>query len=153
MRMEVEYCVSAETHDAAERLAALWGEQADGNSFEGFENDIFSVMEHVIRAAHQMEESGQKDSFQIAGKCDTDYDCTLFMIEYSGGEPQIKAKQAEQEEDEGKYYAFQDADYDEIPKILNRNKYKTFKKAIADDMPLGGFLDEPYDEWVASIIG
>ena len=152
MRMEVEYCVTAETHDAAERLAALWGEQADGNSFEGFENDIFSVMEHVIRAAHQMEEGGQKDSFQIAGKCDTDYDCTLFMIEYSGGEPRIKAEYAEQE-DEEKYYAFQDSVYEEIPDVLMGEEYKTFKKAIADDMPLGGFLAEPYDEWVASIIG
>jgi len=150
--MEVEYCVTAETHDAAERLRALWGEQAGGHSFEGFENDIFSVMEHVIRAAHQMEESGQKDSFQIAGKCDTDYDCTLFMIEYSGGEPRIKAELAEQE-DEEKYYAFQDAVYEEIPDVLMGEEYKTFKKAIADDMPLGGFLDEPYDEWVASIIG
>lgn len=152
MRMEVEYCVTAENHEAAERLAALWGEQADGNSFEGFENDILSVMEHVIRAAHQMEEAGKKDSFQIAGKCDTDYDCTLFMIEYSGGEPRIKAELAEQE-DEEKYYAFQDAVYEEIPDVLMGEEYKTFKKAIADDMLLGGFLDRPYDEWVASIIG
>lgn len=153
MRMEVEYCVTAENHDAAERLAALWGEQADGNSFEGFENDIISVMEHVIKTVQQMEKSGPKDGFQIAGKCDSDYDCTLFMIDYSGGEPQIKAKRADSEEDEGKYYEFQAADYDDIPDILKRNKYKSFKKAIADDMPLGGFLDKSYDEWVASIIG
>ena len=152
MRMDVEYCVTAENHDAAERLAALWGEQADGNSFEGFGNDIFGVMENVIRAAHQMEKSGQKDSFQIVGKGDTDYDCTLFMIEYSGGEPRIKAEQEEQEESE-EYYEFQDAGYDEIPEILKRNKYMTFKEAIEDDMPLGGYLDRPYDEWVALIIG
>ena len=76
---------------------------------------------------HQMEISGQKDEFIIVGKCDTDYDCAIFAIEYSGDEPLIKASQADLEENEARYYQFCDAEYEEIQKLLKRNKNRTFK--------------------------
>ena len=43
-------------------------------------------------------------------------------------------------------------DYEDIPELLEENKSCTFKQAIEDDLPLGGFLDEPYESWYQSII-
>ena len=125
MRMETEYLVSAKTAEAADRIVNLWGHtygKQDDCSFEDYDNDVFGVMEKVIKLVHQMEISGQKDEFIIVGKCDTDYDCAIFAIEYSGDEPLIKASQADPEENEGRYYQFCDAEYEEIQKLLKRNK-------------------------------
>lgn len=155
MRMETEYLVSAKTAEAADRIVNLWGHtygKQDDCSFEDYDNDVFGVMEKVIKLVHQMEISGQKDEFIIVGKCDTDYDCAIFAIEYSGDEPLIKASQADPEENEGRYYQFCDAEYEEIQKLLKRNKNRTFKQAIKDELPLGGFLSISYDEWVKSIL-
>ena len=155
MRMETEYLVSAKTAEAADRIVNLWGHtygKQDDCSFEDYDNDVFGVMEKVIKLVHQMEISGQKDEFIIVGKCDTDYDCAIFAIEQSGDEPLIKASQADPEENEGRYYQFCDAEYEEIQKLLKRNKNRTFKQAIKDELPLGGFLSISYDEWVKSIL-
>lgn len=47
---------------------------------------------------------------------------------------------------------FNDADYDEIPKLLKQNKDRTFKQAVKDEIPLGGYLDISYEEWIAGIL-
>lgn len=65
----------------------------------------------------------------------------------------IKASQAEPDFNEERYESFLAADYEDIPKILKRNKNRTFKQAVKDDLPLGGFLEEPYEKWYKSIIG
>lgn len=155
MGMEAEYLVTAKTTEATDRIVNLWGHtegKQDDCSFEDYENDVFGVMEKVIKLVHRMETSGQKDEFVIVGKYNTDYDCAIFSIEYSGGEPLIKASQADPEENEGRYYQFCDAEYEEIQKLLKRNKSRTFKQAIKDELPLGGFLNVSYDEWIKSIL-
>ena len=118
----------------------------------GFATDVFEIMESVIKVVYAMEKEDKKEEFTVVGKCETDYDCVLFMIEYTGTEPMIKSSQADPEENEGRYFMLDGADYDEIPDILKRNKFRTFKKAIKDEIPLGGFLDEPYERWYQSII-
>ena len=52
---------------------------------------------------------------------------------------------------EARYCQFCDADYDEIPNLL-KNKNRTFKQAIKDELPLWGFLNISYEEWVKSIL-
>lgn len=155
MRMETEYLVSAKSEQAIDRIIAIWGDidgKGDGCSFEDYDNDVFGVMEKVIKLVHEMESTGKKDEFSIVGKCESDYDCVLFAIEFTGSEPFIKASQADPEEDEESYCQFCDAEYDEIAELLQQNKKRTFEQAIEDDLPLGGFLDVSYDEWVASIL-
>lgn len=155
MMMETSYCVTAENEENIQKIASFWDEiggEIDCCSFEDFDTDVFGVMEKVIKAIHKMDAAGSKLNFQLAGKCESDYDCIVFSIEYTGDEPLIKASQADPEENEGRFYYFMDAEYDDIPKILNRNKNRTFQKAIKDDLPLGGFLDTSYEEWVASIL-
>lgn len=154
MGMESGYLVTAKSEQAINRIMAIWGisEKEDNCSFEDFDNDVLGVMEKVAKLVHSMETTGQKDEFAIAGKCESDYDCVVFTIEYTGDEPQIKASQADPEENEARYYQFSEAEYDEIPKLLKRSKNRTFKQAIKDDLPLGGFLDVSYDEWVESIL-
>ena len=56
-----------------------------------------------------METEGKKGNFRIVGIGDTDYDCTVFSIEYSGDEPLIKARAADPDENEERYYTFQEA--------------------------------------------
>lgn len=155
MQMESQYLVSAKSEDAIDRLFELWedaNDKYDDCSFEGFATDVFEIMESVIKVVYAMEKEDKKEEFTVVGKCETDYDCVLFMIEYTGTEPMIKSSQADPEENEGRFFMFDGADYDEIPDILKRNKFRTFKKAIKDEIPLGGFLDEPYERWYQSII-
>ena len=156
MRCETEYLVSAKSVEAIGRICDLWGykyaEGDDDLSFEDYAVDAFDVMEKVIKLVHQMETIGQKDEFTIVGKIDTDYDCSIFSIEYAGEEPLIKAAQADPDFNEARYDTFCDAFYDEIPGLLKRNKNRTFKQAIKDELPLGGFLDVSYDEWYKSIL-
>ena len=155
MRMETEYLVSAKTAQAAEKFASFFGhhyEEWEGASFEDYDTQVFDVMEKVIKLVHYMEKDGQKEDFSIVGICETDWDCTLFSIEYAGEEPLIKASLADPEEDEEKYERFSEADWDDIPKILKRNKGRTFKQAIKDELPLGGFLDVSYEEWCETIL-
>lgn len=156
MLMESGYLVSAKSSQAIDKIMSLWedaDEKMDECSFEGYATDVFDVMAAVIKVVHAMEVDDSKEDFTVVGKCATDYDCVLFMIEYTGTEPMIKSSQADPEENEGRYYMFDGAEYDEIPGILKRNKFRTFKKAIKDDIPLGSFLNEPYESWYKSIIG
>lgn len=155
MRMETEYLVSTKSAEALDRIFNQWGDtydKEDDCSFENYDTDVFGVMEKVIKVVHQMEVTGQKDEFTIVGKCESDYDCAIFAIEYAGDEPLIKASQADPEENEVRYYQFCEVDYAEIPKLLKRNKNRTFKQAIKDELPLGGFLDVSYEEWYNSIL-
>ena len=155
MRRETEYLVSANSVEEINRIAKLWGYkygEIDDLCFDDCDVDGFDVMAKVIKLVHQMETSDQKDEFTIAGKIDTDYDCSIFLIEYAGEEPLIKAAQADPEFNEGRYYKFCDAEYDEIPDLLKRTKNRTFKQAIKAEIPLGGFLDVSYDEWKNSIL-
>ena len=158
MRMETEYQVIAETEEAIETIASVWGyefAEINGCAFEveGEDSQIFDIMERVIKTVHWMETEGKKENFRVVGSGDSDYDFTVFTIEYNGEEPMIKASCADPDENEERYYRFSDADYDEIPKLLKRNKNRTFKQAIKDELPLGGFLDESYEDWVASVLG
>ena len=154
MRMETEYLLEAKNEEDINRVAQYWGEvySIENNAFEGFETEIFQVMEKTIKTVHCMETKEDKIPFRILGKCDTDYDCTIFQIEYEGEEPQIKSSQGDPDENEKKYCTLLDARYDDIPKLLKRNKNRSFKQAIEDDIPLGGFLDVPYEEWYASVL-
>lgn len=157
MRMETEYLVTAETEEAIQAIASVWGYEfakIDGCSFEveGEDSQIFDIMERVMKTVHWMENGGKKENFRVVGLGDTDYDATVFSIEYDGKEPLIKASCAEPEENEERYYRFLEADYDEIPKLLKRNKNRTFKQAIKDELPLGGFLDVSYEEWRDSVL-
>ena len=134
MRMETEYLVTAETEEAIQAIASVWGYEfakIDGCSFEveGEDSQIFDIMERVMKTVHWMENGGKKENFRVVGLGDTDYDATVFSIEYDGK-----------------------ADYDEIPKLLKRNKNRTFKQAIKDELPLGGFLDVSYEEWRDSVL-
>ena len=155
MRMETKCLVSSKTIEAAERIFNLWdykyGELIDC-SFEYDDVSVLDVMAKVIKLVHQMESSGQKDEFVIFGKCDTDYDCTIFSIEYSGDDPMVKSLRADPEEDERRYYKFYDAEHKKIPKLLKNEYYRTFRQAIKEDLPLGGFITVGYDKWVKSIL-
>ena len=156
MRMESGYLVSAKTEQAIDCIISKWedvDEKVDETSFEGFATSVWDVMENVIKVVHAMELEGQKEDFSIVGKCETDYDCIVYSIEYNGTEPMIKASLAEPDFNEERYESFLAADYEDIPKILKRNKNRTFKQAVKDDLPLGGFLEEPYEKWYKSIIG
>ena len=151
MQMETSYRLTATTEQEARQIAAYWddlSETANGCSFEDYGTDVFDVMAKVIKAIHKMEKADNKLSFSIVGKCQSDYDCVVFSIDYSGSEPLIKASQGDPDFNEARYYSFLSAEYEEIPQLLKRNKGRTFKKAIKDDLPLGGFLDCTYEEWI-----
>ncbi len=155
MQMESQYLVSAKSEDAIDRLFELWedaNDKYDDCSFEGFATDVFEIMESVIKVVYAMEKEDKKEEFTVVGKCMTDCDCVVFSIEYNGKKPMIRAAQADPEIDEDEYEDFCDADYEDIPELLEENKSCTFKQAIEDDLPLGGFLDEPYESWYQSII-
>ena len=154
MRMETEYYVIAESDEAIKQIAEYWDNayDIDNLSFVGFDTEIFQVMEKTIKTVHRMEVKKEKQPFRILGKCETDYDCTIFQIEYAGDEPQIKSSQGDPEENEERYYTYLSAGYDTIPKLLKRNKNRSFKQAIKDDIPLGGFLSMPYEKWYASVL-
>ena len=155
MMMETSYLVTADNEEAIHQIADYWeeiGGEIDDCTFEDFDSDVFGVMAKVIKAIHKMGETDNKLNFHIAGKCQSDYDCVVFSIDYEGNDPLIKSSQADPDENEARFYTFMDAEYDEIPKLLKRNKNRTFKKAIQDEIPLGGFLDTSYEEWYASII-
>lgn len=164
MRVETEYLVSAKSEQTIQQLVNLWGdsrctcndivfnEAECVYSFEGFCTTVFDVMERVIRVIHQIKSSGGKEEFTIAGKCSTDYDCSPFLIDCSGDEPMIKAVQGDPDDDEGCYYAFCEAEYFEIPNLLEDESFRTFKQAIDEDLPLGGFLDTSYEEWYAAAL-
>ena len=116
MRMETEYLVTAETEEAIQAIASVWGYEfakIDGCSFEveGEDSQIFDIMERVMKTVHWMENGGKKENFRVVGLGDTDYDATVFSIEYDGKEPLIKASCAEPEENEERYYRFLEADY------------------------------------------
>ena len=152
MQMDTAYQVRAESEEAIEYIASLWEDADDVEdcAFEGFCTDVFGVMEAVIKVTHKME-AAQKN-FHIVGKCESDYDCVLFSIEYQGGEPEIKAIQIAQEDDEEQYEDFVESEYDEIPDYLSEAEACTFEQAIEEDLPLGGYLDIPYSEWRDSIL-
>ena len=98
MQMESQYLVSAKSEDAIDRLFELWedaNDKYDDCSFEGFATDVFEIMESVIKVVYAMEKEDKKEEFTVVGKCATDYDCVLFMIEYTGTEPMIKSSQAD----------------------------------------------------------
>ena len=154
MRMETTYWVQANSEEAIDKIIQLWGyefERDDDFYFEEECTNVYDVMEKVIKVVREMEIDGQKENFNIVGICDTDYDCTVFTIEYSGNEPMIKASHADPD-DEDRYEKFYDTSFDEIPGLLKRNKARTFKQAIKDELPLGGFLEMSYEEWVKSIL-
>lgn len=154
MRIESEYRLTAESEEAILKIATLWGDvsETNGCTFEDYASDVIEIMEKVLRVVDKMEKTGEKFSFHITGGCESDYDCIIFAIDYSGAEPTIKSSQADPEENEGRFYQFcevcDEADDDEILRLLKRNKNRTFKQAIKDDIPLGAFLDISYDEWV-----
>lgn len=145
------YLVSAKSEQIILQLVNLWrdsgctyndvvfNETECVYSFEGFCTTVFDVMERVIRVIQQIKSSGGKEEFTIAGKCSTDYDCSPFLIDCSGNEPMIKAVQGDPDDDEGCYYAFCEADYFEIPNLLEDESFRTFKQAVDEDLPLGGF--------------
>ena len=74
------------------------------------------------------------------------------MIECIDNVLTIKSSQADPSENEDRYYRFEEAYSDDIEKILKRNKSRTFKQAIKDEIPLGGYLDITYEEWYNNII-
>ena len=157
--METSYLLKANNEQAIERIASLWSEECDvvSNSFEGYFDSIYDVMEAVIKLLAKMEASTQKDDFTITGICESDYDCSIFEIKYAGDCPRMKAHLAGSDIDEDIYNEFLDADYDDIPNLLQDDKSMTFEEAVDDenydgDFPLGGFLNVPYNEWVASIL-
>lgn len=152
------------TSEAMGRIAAIL-EKLD--CFEDVGSTvILDVMEKIIKIVHEMETSGHKDSFIVVGTQDSDYDRVIFEMAYTGTEPLIKVLQAEAGEEE------EDIDYDEcigaaygdlccatfeeIPELLDGIKTRTFKQAIEDGIPLGGFLSVDgsvsYDSWVKSIL-
>lgn len=155
MQMETQYLVSAKSAEAIDRIINLWKYPLDkynNCSFEDYATDVFDIMESVIKVIYIMEKENCKEDFTVVGKCETDYDCAVFSIEYNGTEPMIKASSADPEENEGRFYAFCDAEYEDIPAMIKRNKNRTFKQAIKDDLPLGSFLNQPYESWYQSII-
>ena len=154
MQMDTAYQVRAESEEAIEYIASLWedADDVEDYAFEGFCTDVFGVMEAVIKVTHKMEAAQKKENFHIVGKCESDYDCVLFSIEYQGGEPEIKAIQIAQEDDEEQYEDFVESEYDEIPDYLSEAEACTFEQAIEEDLPLGGYLDIPYSEWRDSIL-
>ena len=155
MQMESQYLVSTKSAEATDSLFDLWEDaldKMDDYSFEGFATDVFEIMASVIKVVYVMEKEDYKEDFTVVGKCETDCDCIVFSIEYNGAEPMIKVDQADPEIDEDKYEDFCNADYEDIPELLEQSKGVTFKQAIEEDLPLGGFLDEPYDSWYQSII-
>ena len=156
MLMDAEGClVTANSDQAIDKIISLWGyeyEKDDACCFEDYPSDVFEVMEKVVKIVHHMEVTGEKEEFSISGKIPSDWDCTIFTIVYDGNEPLIKSAQAEPDENEERFYMFNDANYDEIPQLLKRNKNRTFKQAVHDEIPLGGYLNVSYEEWIAGIL-
>lgn len=152
--MEASYLVSATTNEVFAYISSVWQDITGpvyDLAFESVDRNVFDVMAKVIKLEREVPPSITDLSFSISGKCLSDWDCVVFSIEYADGEPKIKSAQADPELNEGRFYSFADADYKEIPSLLKKNKSRTFKQAIKDDIPLGGFLDMSYDAWVKSI--
>lgn len=162
MHMETSYIVTADTEESIAKIASLWGyefAEIDNCSFEveGEDSQILDTMERVMKVVHRMETECDKANFRILGFGETDYDYTLFVIDYSGTEPMIKAHLSGPDIDEEEYESFTNADYDEIPGLLESDPYMTFEQAIDDenyegDYPLGGFVNMTYEEWHSSVI-
>ena len=158
MFMDAEGClVTAKSEQAIDKIISLWEyeyEKDNACCFEDYPSDVFEVMEKVVKTVHHMEATGEKEEFSISGKIMSDWDCTIFTIVYDGNEPLIKSSQAEPDSDsEELFYIFNKAEYDEIPDLLEAEKDRNFEQAIKDDIPLGGYLEMSYEEWVATILG
>ena len=170
MQSELTYTVKAESQEMLDLVQELWSDDTiDGSSngfespiaailrgceysFECFGTSVFDAMEETIKAIYNAEKIGKKLHFVITGSQITDWDAIVFMIECIDNEATIKSSQADPSENEDRYYRFEEADSDDIGKILKRNKNRTFKQAIKDEIPLGGYLDTTYEEWYNSII-
>ena len=49
-------------------------------------------------------------------------------------------------------FEFCEAEYFEIPNLLEDESFRTFKQAVDEDLPLGGFLDTSYEEWYTAAL-
>ena len=163
MNMETTYRVYVNKEEMISKVANLWGTEINvcNNYFEDYSTDVLNVMEEVIKVTHKMDELGDKTPFSVIGKCESDYDCIVFFIEYDGEKPTIKSDIAYSSEDDCDFdddFVDDDNDsldldnYDTIRALLKDEKNYTFKEAYEEDVPLGGFLDVSYDEWVDSIL-
>ena len=170
MQSELIYTVKAESQEMLDLIQELWSDDTiDGSSngfespitailrgceysFECFGTTVFDAMEESIKTIYKADRNNKKLNFLITGSQITDWDATVFMIECIDNALTIKASQADSSENEDRYYRFEEADSDDIEKILKRNKNRTFKQAIKDEIPLGGYLDTTYEEWYNNII-
>ena len=170
MQSDVMYTVKTDSKEMLEVVKAFWSNDVIDMSSNGFESpitailrgsefsfecfgtEVFDAMEETIKTIYKANKADKKLSFIITGSQITDWDATVFMIECIDNAITIKSSQADSSENEERYYRFEEADSDDIERILKRNKSRTFKQAIKDDIPLGGYLNTTYEEWHNNII-
>ena len=168
MYSELIYSVKTESHEMLDIVKELWSgdvidESSNGlaspitailraNSFECFGDTVYDAMEETIKTIHRAEKIGKQVNFVVAGSIIDDCEVIIFMIECIDNEATIKASLADSYENEDRYYRFEEADSDDIVRLLKRNKKRTFNQAIKDDIPLGENLEISYEEWYNNIV-
>ena len=170
MQCELMYTVKTESQEMIDIIKELWNDEVIDESSNGFESPItailrgaehsfecfgttvFDAMEETIKTIYKANQIEKKLSFIVTGSQITDWDAVVFMIECIDNVVTIKSSQADSSENEDRYYRFKEADSNDIEKILKRNKNRTFKQAIKDEIALGGYLDLTYEEWYNDII-
>ena len=170
MQSDLMYTVKTDSQEMLDIVKELWSDDTIDMSSNGFESpisailrggaysfecfgtEVFDAMEETIKTIQRADKIGQKVNFTITGSQITDWEAIVFIIECIDNVATIKASQADSSENEDRYYRFEEADSDDIEKILKRNKKRSFKQAIKDEIPLGGYLNTTYEEWHNKIV-
>ena len=180
MTGETQYMVKAKTAQATADLLSVWGDEyvifQSKDFFECYGSTVYDAIAQVIKVTTKLKKANKTIPFVILGKHLTDYDCSIFEIQFDGNEPLIKAMRGEADCDEEKYAACMAAANEGISNLLADKKAWTFKDAIdgiedilsdeeleayyAEDSDegldlqdcFGGYMEMPYEEWVAEVL-
>ena len=180
MTGETQYMVKAKTSQATSAILSLWDDEyvlfQDEDFFACYGSTVYDTIAQVISVITQLKKANKTIPFVILGKHLTDYDCSIFEIQFDGKAPHIKAMRGEADCDEEKYAACMAAANEGISNLLADKKAWTFKDAIdgiedilsdeeleayyAEDSDegldlqdcFGGYMEMPYREWVAEVL-
>jgi hypothetical protein len=180
MTGETQYMVKAKTSQATSAILSLWDDEyvlfQDEDFFACYGSTVYDTIAQVIKVTTKLKKANKTIPFVILGKHLTDYDCSIFEIQFDGKAPHIKAMRGEADCDEEKYAACMAAANEGISNLLADKKAWTFKDAIDgiedtlsdeeleayyaedsdEDLDLqdcfGGYMEMPYEEWVAEVL-
>ena len=180
MNGETQYTVIAKSKNEKNAILSIWEDpfaiNEEENSFCGCATTVYDVMTYVIKADLNLKALKQLVSFKVVGKLETDEVCSVFEIQYDSKAPLIRAMRGDADLDEETYSACMAAFDEDISKLLVDKKAWTFKDAIDgiedtlsdeeleayyaedsdEDLDLqdcfGGYMEMPYEEWVAEVL-